>query len=290
MMEPRYQHTVAQPISIEGIGVHSGQPCMIECHPAPSNYGISFEKRGEASTKQFLNDMLTTQDETNPAQRRTIIGVNQAVYETVEHFMAALWTLGISNLRIIAQGQEFPILDGSAKDYIQLLKKTGVTSQDDLRPIVHIEEPLFVSANLSAILVLPHDRFRISYTLDYLNTSLRAQVLSEDIDPDYFEKEIAPARTFCLEGEAQALLQQGLGKGANYENTLVIGPHGPIKNMYRFADECARHKVLDLVGDLALLNADMQAHVIAVRSGHQLNNQIRNLIANQRRTTHVSVN
>jgi len=163
-----------------------------------------------------------------------------------------------------------PGMDGSAAPFMEALQRCGTTAQPVPRRVAEIREPVSVEHEGSAITALPYDGLRISYTLDYNHPALRPQFITFNAS-QRFAEEIAPARTFCLEQEAEALRKQGLGRGATYENTLVIGPAGVIQNRLRFEDECARHKVLDLLGDLYLLGTPVRAHILAVKSGHGLN-------------------
>ena len=146
-----------------------------------------------------------------------------------------------------------------------------------------MREPIFCHEGSAALLALPHDGLRVTYTLDYPHPALRSQTVSFEVDEGVYARQIAPARTFCTEEEARSLRQKGFGKGADRRNTLVMGPSGPRGNRLRFADECARHKVLDLLGDLGLLNLDLRGHFIGIRSGHALNHRLCELILKDRR-------
>ena len=177
----------------------------------------------------------------------------------------------MDNIIIEIDGPELPGLDGSATGFIEVLKKAGIENQSAKKKIYQVRSPIWVEQNGAMIMVLPDNQFRISYTLNYEHPLLRAQYISFALDEATFEKEVASSRTFCLEREVNDLREKGLGKGANYENTVVVGQNGVIDNDLRFEDEFARHKILDLLGDLYLLGYGIKGHIIAVRSGHPLN-------------------
>jgi UDP-3-O-[3-hydroxymyristoyl] N-acetylglucosamine deacetylase/3-hydroxyacyl-[acyl-carrier-protein] dehydratase len=159
--------------------------------------------------------------------------------------------------------------------WVDLLSKTGFEDQAEARRVVTLKEPVAVSEKDAHLVAFPHDAgLNISYSLSYPGTPIGSQDFSLTVDEASFAREIAPARTFCLESEAEALQKQGLGKGGTTANTLVVGPNGPIDNKLRWPDEYVRHKILDLIGDLALLGGSLRAKVIAVGSGHGTNAQL----------------
>jgi len=162
------------------------------------------------------------------------------------------------------------------------LSKAGVKEQEKSRRYYLVKEPIFVEEEGSAIVVVPSRDFKISYTLNYNHPLLKVQFLEINFNEDVFKNELASSRTFCLESEAEELQQQGLGRGANYENTLVVGVNGVIKNKLRYQDEFIRHKILDLLGDLYILGEPLRGHIIALRSGHSLNLKLAKKIDQQR--------
>jgi len=196
--------------------------------------------------------------------------------------MAALSGLRIDNLLIELDNEELPGLDGSSLDFLNLLNNAGMIEQEKERRVFFLKEPVFVEEDGASIVALPSKELSISYTLSYNHPMLHAQFMHIDVNPQSFEKELAPARTFCLEEETVRLREQGLGQGANYDNTLVIGKKGVINNKLRFEDEFVRHKICDLLGDLYLLGEPMCARVIAIKSGHSLNLKLVKKIAEQR--------
>jgi UDP-3-O-acyl N-acetylglucosamine deacetylase len=272
----RPQATLRRETVIEGVGIHTGERARLVCRPAPAGSGIVLSRKDIAGEPRWhLTGALASESVTQGAGRRTLLSGAGGSVETVEHFLAALWGMGISNLSAELEGPELPILDGSSAGFVTAFEASGLEEQTGTIAEVAVREPIFVSGDRCAILALPFDGFRVTYTLDYPYPGLRAQTVSLDLTPRTFLDAVAPARTFCAREEADRLREQGFGKGATTDNTLVMTTDGPLNNRLRFGDECARHKVLDLVGDLSLLGADVRAHVVAVRSGHALNHRLR---------------
>ena len=218
--------------------------------------------------------------------RRTSIGSADAEVHTIEHLLAALFGLGIDNLLIEIDGSEVPGMDGSALPFFQLLENAGVVKQDAGRKSFQIREPLFIqSSDGTALVILPNSDFKLSYTLDYPSSytcpagkspsSPQHLIINFSSDGEekkkIFKNEIAPARTFCLKSEVEKLQRDGLGKGANYENTLVVDGDKILNNELRFKDEFVRHKILDLIGDFYLLGPSLKGYIIAIKSGHWTN-------------------
>jgi UDP-3-O-[3-hydroxymyristoyl] N-acetylglucosamine deacetylase/3-hydroxyacyl-[acyl-carrier-protein] dehydratase len=186
--------------------------------------------------------------------------------------MASLWGVGVDNAYVEVSNIEMPGLDGSALPFVQQLKAAGTVEQSAPRRYLSLREPIFVEEDDCCIIMVPDRSLRVSYMLSYPHPLLRSQFVSYATDNGAsFEESVAPARTFCLQEEAEQLRAAGFGKGATFENTLVYGREGVMDNTLRFEDECARHKLLDLLGDLYLLGAHLRARVIAIKSGHGLN-------------------
>jgi len=267
------QRTIKKPVELSGVGLHTGAHVNLKFKPAPTNTGINFIRVDIKDSPMVRADIanILSQDK---SPRRTSIGFNSVEVHTIEHLMAALWALGIDNIIVEIDGPELPGLDGSAMGFIEILKKVGIEDQNAAKRVYHVRSPIWVEQDGAMIMVLPDNQFRISYTLNYEHPLLKAQYISFIPGEDIFEKEIATARTFCLEKEANELRKKGLGKGANYENTVVVGQNGVIENNLRFEDEFARHKILDLLGDLYLLGYSLKGHIVAMRSGHPLNMQL----------------
>jgi UDP-3-O-[3-hydroxymyristoyl] N-acetylglucosamine deacetylase / 3-hydroxyacyl-[acyl-carrier-protein] dehydratase len=275
------QRTIKKSIELSGVGLHTGVQVKLKFKPAPTNIGVNFI-RVDVKDSPMIKADITNIISHEKSPRRTSIGINGVEIHTVEHLMAALWALGIDNILIEIDGPELPGLDGSAMSFIDILKKVGIENQGVSKKVYQVRSPLWAEQDGSMIMVLPEDNFRVSYTLNYEHPLLKAQYVTFNVDENTFIKEIASARTFCLEKEANELRKKGLGKGANYDNTVVVGESGVIDNQLRFEDEFARHKILDLLGDLYLLGYSIRGHVIAMRSGHPLNVKLVEKINNQR--------
>lgn len=275
------QKTIKKPIELNGIGLHTGIKVNLKFKPAPPDTGINFI-RVDIKDSPMIKANICHVLEQEKSPRRTSIGNDSVEVHTIEHLMAALWALGIDNLLVEIDGLELPGLDGSAMAFIDILRQSGIENQGLPKKIYQVRSPIWVEQDGAMLMVLPDNQFRISYTLNYEHPLLKAQYLSFALDADTFEKELAPSRTFCLEREVDDLKKQGLGKGANYENTVVVGKKGVIDNDLRFEDEFARHKILDLLGDLYLLGYGIRGHIIAMRSGHPLNMKLVNRISEQR--------
>jgi len=277
------QKTIQQDIVLDGHGLHTGSAVTVRLKPAPVNHGVVF-KRTDLPGSPTIVPAVENISIDGSVARCTTIGKAPAVVHTVEHFMATLYGLGIDNLLVELKGEELPGFDGSSLEFVRALKKAGIVEQEAERKYIVIREPIAVNRGGSSLLIVPYEGFKISYSLNYDHPLLKSQFVSMDFKDDMFEKELAPCRTFCLEEEAQQLLSSGLGKGANYENTLVVGKDGVIKNKTRFDDEFARHKVLDLLGDLYLLGRPLRGEVFAVKSGHRLNIELLQRIQKQEKS------
>jgi len=262
------QRTIKNKLTLEGVGLHTGKQTKLELLPAPADTGVVFVRKDIKSATLVKANLYSVQ-EAEKFPRRTSIGTNNTYVHTVEHLMAALHILGIDNIQVDIWGEEIPGLDGSAKDFVDKINKVGFKEQELKRNRLVVKEPIWVEEGTTSIVILPYPTLRISYVLDY-DSNLIAPgymdiVLNGDLKNNFYE-----ARTFCLEAEVKSLLDMGLGKGANYKNTLVVSDKGIIENKLRFDDEFVKHKMLDLVGDLYLAGP-LRGHVIAIRGGHSLN-------------------
>jgi len=263
-----HKRTIKKKISFEGIGLHTGQKTKLELLPAPAGAGIVFVRKDIESAAVIKADLCSIL-ESEKFPRRTSIGFAGVYIHTVEHLMAALHILGIDNVQINIWGEEVPGLDGSAKDFINKIKEAGIEEQDAERRRLIIREPLWVEEGASSITVLPYPALRVSYVLDY-DSPLIGPGYTDVIIDNKLNNNLYEARTFCLESEVKFLLDMGLGKGANYSNTLVVSEKGIVNNKLRFSDEFVKHKILDLIGDLYLAGP-IRGHIIAIKGGHSLN-------------------
>lgn len=276
------QRTILKPFTLSGVGLHKGTHVNVHFKPAAANEGIRFIRVDlPAKPAIQLGEACVVSDPN--ITRCTAISNQDVMIVTVEHLTSVLWGVGIDNLIIEIDGDELPGLDGSGIEYLKAFKNAGILEQDAPKQSYRIQEPIGVSQDGASILITPADDFQISYTLSYDHPGLKSQYFSLVLDEASFEREIAPCRTFVLERETKALMAQGLGRGANHTNTLVVGDSGVLDNTLRFPDEFVRHKILDCIGDLFLLGFPIKGHIFATKSGHALNRQLLKKIAQQKK-------
>jgi len=275
------QKTIAKEKSLQGVGLHTANKVNVTFKPADVNTGINFV-RVDLPNKPMVKASVSSLLSPARSPRRTSVGQDGVEIQTIEHLMAALCGVAIDNIRIEIDNNEIPGMDGSSLNFSELFNRCGIVEQEKERRYFSIKEPIFVEEEGSYIVALPSKEFKISYTLSYNHVFLRKDFLEVSLVPDVFKTEIASARTFCLEEEANELQRGGMGLGANYDNTLVVGEKGVIKNKLRFENEFVRHKILDLIGDLYLVGLPLKAHIIALKSGHSLNLKLAAKIAQQK--------
>ncbi|HPN72434.1 MAG TPA: UDP-3-O-acyl-N-acetylglucosamine deacetylase [Candidatus Omnitrophota bacterium] len=269
-MEQR-EKTIGSEVTLKGRGLQTGKFSSVTLRPAPAGYGITFARKDAVIPGETrLSDGLFSAS----AKRRTEIDLSGTKLQTVEHFMAALWALGIDNLKVEVDGPEMPAMDGSAKGFLDNIRPAGIEEQGPLRRFIRIREPLRVEDGSRGITVLPADKFSVSYSIDYPSSCIKKETFKIDLDGESFAREIAPARTFCMKREALFLFLSGLGRGATLENTLVLGKRGPFGTSMRFPNEPVRHKILDLVGDLYTIGLPILGEFVCERSGHALNARV----------------
>lgn len=269
----RNQRTIKSPAVVEGVGYWSGRDIRVEFHPADINTGIVFV-RTDLEPPVYLPAVVAHRIE---VPRRTALNVAGTRVKMVEHVMAALSGLQIDNCEVRVTQAEMPGMDGSSADFVTALDAAGIVEQPASRPQLVVREITRIGDDDSWIEVRPatHGGLSVRYRLDYGNdNAIGRQTLEMKITPDSFRRELAPSRTFMLKAEADWLLKQGLGTRVSPKDLLIFDDQGPIDNRLRYSDECVRHKVLDLVGDLALAGCDVVGHVIAHRTGHRLNAEI----------------
>ena len=265
------QQTIKRTVSISGIGLHSGRPSQVSLSPAPVDNGIVFRRKvnGHFETCQASIRNL------RPMELCTAIGSNGFQIQTTEHVLSALWGLGIDNAFIDIDSEEVPAMDGSAAPFAKLIQRAGVVAQKRPRTCLRILEPIHVGDHNRSISILPSPLPKITYTIDYDHQLIQQQTYEHEWSPVDFEANIAHARTFAFSHEVDALWARGLGKGGSLDNTIVFANDGFLNEQeLRFPDECVRHKVLDLIGDLSLLGFHIIGHIIARCSGHHLNAQL----------------
>jgi UDP-3-O-acyl N-acetylglucosamine deacetylase len=268
----RYQRTIAGAVGVPGVGLITGARVTARFLPAPPDSGLWF-RRADLPGAPAIPARAASVSGT---QRRTTLGPPETGVTLVEHVLAALAGLRIDNCTVELDGPEPPGLDGSAGCFVRALAAAGTVRQGARRPIYAVAEPVVVRGPGATLALHPPEpgsvELRASYRLDYgAQAPLPPQARTVSITPAAFAQELADCRTFLTEPEAAALRAQGVGRHLRPADLLVFGPRGPIENRTRFADEPARHKLLDLVGDLALCGFDLAGHLVAYRSGHSLN-------------------
>jgi len=259
------QWTVAKDITLEGTGVHSGETATVTFRPADPGAGIRF-RRTDLPGKP---EIPATLDYVVKTDLGTTLGQGDARVLTVEHVLAALYSQGVDNVTVEVAGPEVPIRDGSFRDFVAAVNDAGVREQDADVRLVRVDSPLSVEgADGQSYVVTPADGLRISATIDFQHPIIGKQFGAFHVDAESFRSELAPARTFGFRVDWEALRARGLALGASLENTVVLNDDGVMNDGLRFPNEFLRHKVGDIVGDLALLGARLEAHVVADRPSH----------------------
>ncbi len=257
------QHTIRKAVFLEGVGLHSGKAARVTLSPAPEDTGIVFKAGG--------NRIAAVPESVVNSHYATTIGKNGTRVQTIEHLLAAAAGLGIDNLEVEVEGPEVPAADGSAKPFVTLIVGAGRSQQSARRRPLTPPHPIRVGSGGRWIHVVPAKTFRISYTLDNEHPAVGLQVLTwAPAGERSFAEEVAPARTYGFLKDLGVMRKNGLARGGSLDNAVVVGNRGPLNGL-RYRDEFVRHKVLDLVGDLALLGRPILAHVVARNGGHALN-------------------
>lgn len=261
------QRTIARPVSADGVGLHTGRDVRATLRPAPAGAGITFRREDVEGARCLAADVR----EVTRAEWEVVLGSGDEAVRTVEHLLAAVAATRIDNLEVRLDGPEPPALDGSARPWCDLLGEAGVTEQEAEAAILAPEQPLRCEEGRSRYAVLPYPRLRITAEIDFEHPSIGRQFASVEVETDGFCREVAAARTFGLEEWGDELRSRGLALGASDENTVILRSGAPPEGELRYVDEFVRHKVIDLVGDLALVGARLRAHVVAERPGHRGN-------------------
>jgi len=258
------QQTIRKAVSLEGVGLHSGKRVKVTLSPGPADSGIVF--RAGAGGEPIPAAPESVVD----SHYATTLGHNGSRIQTVEHLMAAAAGLSIDNLDVVVDGSEIPAMDGSAKPFVALLATAGRTTQGARRRPITITQPLHVGGGNRWLQIVPAAQFRISYTLDNDHPAIGMQALSCVPTEQSFIEDYAPARTYGFLKDLGIMRKHGLALGGSLDNAIVVGKRGTLNGL-RYRDEFVRHKVLDLIGDLALLGRPLLGHVIARNAGHALN-------------------
>jgi len=261
----RFETTIQRSVEVSGVGLHSGVPVKLRMLPAPAGSGIVFRRPDlenfpiSASWKHVARVSYATS-----LMRQGVL------IQTTEHLLSTLYSFGIDNVAIEVDNLEVPILDGSGKPFVEMLRTAGLRQLRRKRRYLRIRRPVTVEDGRKRISIIPHDSFRLTCDIDFPQPIGR-QSIEMEVTPERYAEELSPARTFGFDRELDQLREMGLIRGASLSNAVcftddgVLNPEG-----LRFADECCRHKALDLIGDLALIGRPLLGHVIAERAGHAM--------------------
>jgi UDP-3-O-[3-hydroxymyristoyl] N-acetylglucosamine deacetylase len=267
-----YQQTIAEKVSCTGIGLHSGAPVQLTLNPARADSGIVFVRTDLGAPVEIR----ARSAQVTSTSFATTLGRGEATVGTVEHLLAALYGLGIDNIRVEIDGPELPVMDGSAAPFVYLLRSAGIFPQREQRRELRVRRPLEVVDGDRRIRVEPARELCVSYAVEFEHPAIRRQEVHLDsMDAERFEREISAARTFGFLSEVKALWEAGFARGGSLDNTVLLD-HERVVNPggLRTPDEFVRHKVLDLFGDLALLGTPLVGHVIVERGGHAMHQRL----------------
>jgi UDP-3-O-acyl N-acetylglucosamine deacetylase len=260
------QHTIAREVYFQGIGLHTGNLCKAVFKPAPAASGVRLVRTdlpNQPSIQALYSNVLGV-------IRGTTVGNEEMRVHTIEHMLSAVYALGLDNLVIELNANEPPVADGSSQGFFDTLKEAGIVEQDAPRTSVQPAERIEYRNGETEIILEPADTLKLTTVVLFNHPLIKRQEVTITIDPEAYRREIAPARTFCFDYEVEALKKQGLARGGSLDNAVVIGLdriHNKEKKL-RFPNEFARHKALDLLGDLFLLGRPLKGHITAVRCGH----------------------
>lgn len=260
--------TINTDVSITGIGLHSGIYTTVELHPVTAGKGITFVRSDLDGLR-----IPALQASTTALDHATTVGKDDVQVGTVEHLLAAIMACGITDVDIHIDGPEVPIIDGSALPFMHLIDAAGVRELDSTIAVLRVREPIEVSQGDRSIRIVPASKLTIRYKIDFNHPAIGRESFQFHFGQENFLRKIAPARTFGFLREVEALRAAGLARGGSVENALVLDDRGVINGPLRFRDEFVRHKILDLIGDLALIGRPIVGEIIASRGGHALHSR-----------------
>ena len=260
-----FQHTVRRPVSCTGIGLHSGRRVTLSLRPAAAGSGIRFRRADLDGV-----EIPATVDNVDRLHYATGLSRNAGTVKTVEHLLAALVGLGVDNVVVELNQSEVPIMDGSAASFVYLLHEAGLRRLAAPRRYLKMFRPVSLSRGDKRIALYPSDHFKVTYSISFDHPLLRHMSRTLTVTETSFVDEIAPARTFGFLKEVEMLRRKGLALGGSLDNAVVLGDTGVLNNRLRFEDEFVRHKILDAIGDLALVGHPVIGHLVAHRGGHGL--------------------
>ncbi len=280
-----YQKTLRRRVDCRGTGLHTGRNVHLVLSPSPENTGVVFMRTdlGDFEIEALLPNL-------GKANYATCLEKNGVHISTAEHLLAALYALGVDNVRVEIDAPEVPIMDGSSVPFVHLIQEAGIAEQQEPRKYIVITRTISVEEEEDKrVSIFPCSEYRITYAIDFEHPVLGYQELTASIwSVEAFTEKIAPARTFTLERDVDSLKKAGLARGGSLENAVVISENGILNESLRFRDEFVRHKMLDLTGDLSLLGRPIKGHVIAYRAGHDLHTRLASKITEERDSWYLS--
>ncbi len=257
--------TLANTVTIEGTGIHSGETGQIVLKPAEAGTGLIFKGTGSR-----IGDIPVSPFYAQDGVQAVTLGNRHWQIKTVEHLLCAMAAAGISDCIMETTMSEVPILDGSSQPFYDLIMEAGVQDLDEPMEPLKLSNPVWVIENDRYVVALPSEEFKVTYTIDYPHPMLRGQTMTMGLNAENLIEDILPARTFGFLKDVEELRKRGLIQGGSLDNAVVLTEDGYLNDDLRFEDECIRHKILDLVGDLYLLGRPLKAHIVAFRAGHSL--------------------
>lgn len=259
------QKTLKESVEFSGRGLHTGRPVRLRILPSPPDSGITFVR-----TDQGDHCIPARREHLEATRLSTSLCRNGIRIGTVEHLLAAFAASGVDNARVEADGPEVPILDGSAAPFTNALQEAGLDRQKSERRFLTILKPVTVEESDRRLAIFPANDLRVTYAIDFPHPVIGYQEKSVRVSAQSFAEEIAPARTFCLYRDVEAMRREGLALGGDLDNAVVVGDNRILTGPLRFPDEFVRHKIVDLLGDIALLGRPVRGHLVAFKGGHRL--------------------
>lgn len=278
MAELIYRKTLKSSITLKGIGLHSGKTVTLKLHPAEAGTGlIFFLYRGSQKVRipVSLDHVVDTSNATTIGDG----GSNRV--QTIEHLLAALHSLGITDCVLEIDSVEVPIMDGSSLPFVEGVRAAGIQTLNETIEPITIQNPMWVVDGDKYLVMLPSDELKVTYSIDFNHPLLRGQSYTTTLDESILSTDILPARTFGFLKDVEALQARGLAMGGSLDNAVVLTDDGYLNESLRYENECVRHKILDLVGDLAVMGRPFRGHLIASKAGHALDISLAKCIMSQ---------
>ncbi len=276
-IETIHRKTLKDTVSLKGLGLHSGATVHLNIHPAEPGTGIQFyypENRRFVRIPVSIDSVIDTEN-------AVTVGKDGVRIQTIEHLMAAIYCLGITDARLEIDGKEVPIMDGSSRPFLEAMQDSGLEEFPQTVEPIEITHPIWVVEGDKYLVLLPSADWKVTYSIDFNHPLLRGQTLHMELDQDVLSREILPARTFGFLKDVEYLQSRGLALGGSLDNAVVLTEDSYLNDSLRFENECIRHKVLDLIGDLAIMGRPFKGHLIASKAGHSLDISLARCILQQ---------